>query len=177
MFKAQALNVDDLPINLHKLRLHIASNITLLPSGCWRWGRSKTKGYVPIRLDLKKYGLHRLSYALYKGPIPENTLVCHSCDNMWCINPDHLWLGTHKDNSEDMVEKGRSYKGYHGKGFRTGHALSKGKRVKKLTDDQVREIRATLGNGEMLKDIAARYGVSVVAVSVIRRGLRKQLVD
>ena len=76
-------------------------------NSCWIWSASKDKkGYGNFR-NIKMERAHRFSYETYKGPIPEDMYVCHSCDVPSCVNPDHLWLGTAKDNSQDRDKKGR----------------------------------------------------------------------
>lgn len=76
---------------------------------CWEWQRGLfTNGYGQISVDGSTIGTHRASYIAFIGPIPEGLLVLHTCDNPICVNPKHLWLGTHRDNMEDMVKKGRS---------------------------------------------------------------------
>ena len=76
---------------------------------CWNWiGETRFGGYGYLYLGNHKYiRVHRFSYKLHKGKIPTGLLVCHSCDNRICVNPDHLWLGTHKDNAIDKMKKGR----------------------------------------------------------------------
>jgi hypothetical protein len=79
-------------------------------SGCWEWLRAvRTDGYgtVKDRRDIT-VGAHRVSWQEHKGEIPEGLHVLHKCDNKLCVNPDHLFLGTHKDNMKDMIGKGRS---------------------------------------------------------------------
>ena len=84
-------------------------------SGCWLWiGGTKKEGYGQIVIRPKRPGqrrkvksTHRVSYELLKGPIPAGMLVLHSCDMPCCINPDHLFLGTTQDNTDDMMAKGR----------------------------------------------------------------------
>lgn len=77
-------------------------------SMCWIWIYHKdSKGYGCIWWNFKKKLAHRLSWELFKGPIPKGKFVCHQCDNPICVKPSHLWIGTAKDNAEDMVKKGR----------------------------------------------------------------------
>jgi hypothetical protein len=76
---------------------------------CWEWQGGKNNiGYGMMRDDLKMRTTHRVSYEEHKGPIPAGLCVMHSCDNPICCNPDHLSLGTHKQNTQDMMSKGRA---------------------------------------------------------------------
>lgn len=78
-------------------------------TGCWEWQACTNNiGYGFIRDSGKMRTAHRVSYELFKGLIPAGKIVCHTCDNPKCVNPDHLWIGTNKDNYDDMVRKGRA---------------------------------------------------------------------
>lgn len=78
-------------------------------TGCWIWiGAVNKKGYGSININGKMDKTHRVSYRLFKGSFNKKLFVCHSCDVPSCINPDHLFLGTAKDNAVDRVNKNRS---------------------------------------------------------------------
>lgn len=80
---------------------------------CWIWKAAicKNTGYGNFKARRKSHRAHRVSYALRHDLIPDGLLVCHKCDNPPCANPDHLFLGTQKDNSSDMVSKNRQVQG------------------------------------------------------------------
>ena len=74
---------------------------------CWWYDGFRRKGYGMMRVDGKLDSTHRISWRLWKGDIPDGMKVCHHCDQPPCFNPDHLFLGTQKDNVSDAVHKGR----------------------------------------------------------------------
>lgn len=82
--------------------------ITIPKSGCWEFtGALARGGYGLVSFHGKLVHAHRLSWILTNGIIPNALIVCHKCDNRRCINPDHLFLGTNHDNTQDMMNKGR----------------------------------------------------------------------
>jgi hypothetical protein len=134
--------------------------------GCWYWhGSTLTTGdgitlprCWPPGSKYSQYA-HRVSYELEHGPITDKTLcVCHHCDDHMCVRPDHLFLGTHKDNMADMARKKRA-----ASGERCG--------ASKLTDAKVAEIRQRWNAGEHNKSALGRcYGVSHTMIRHIVNG-------
>ena len=114
--------------------------------GCIVWtGSTSKKGYGKLVHMQKDYRAHRLAYELAYGAIPDGLCVCHRCDNRACINPAHLFLGTHADNIADRDRKGRNKQC---RGEQQGHS--------KLTDDA---IIAILADCRTASEIANAYGV------------------
>jgi hypothetical protein len=77
--------------------------------GCWLWkaGRNAKGRYGYLKADGVSISAHRYSYEIHKGEIPDGLFVCHRCDVTLCVNPYNLFLGTAKQNFDDMIEKGR----------------------------------------------------------------------
>lgn len=127
---------------------------------CWIWEGAKNGnfGHGIFRFDSGKNILsHRFSWTIHNGPIPEGMNICHTCDNPPCVNPNHLWAGTTKDNVHDMIKKGRSNPP---RGERQGNS--------KLTEEQVRSIRKEYIPGVTLQaDIAKKYNIRYQTVDGI----------
>jgi len=86
-------------------------------SECWEWKaaiKDNGYGYFRISKSLGMISAHKAAWILANGAIPEGFYVCHQCDNRRCCNPSHLWLGTAKQNQQDMARKGRVYSHYKG---------------------------------------------------------------
>jgi hypothetical protein len=144
--------------NKSKIIERIKNNININnKTGCWEWKLRRDKdGYASINLGGNRERCSRISYQIYKGQIPNKMLVCHTCDNPPCVNPDHLFIGTHKDNMDDMVSKGKNKKG-----------TNNGRH--KLNNNMIKEIKK-LYPIKSMPTLAKMYNVSVVNISSIIRG-------
>lgn len=137
---------------------------------CWEWqGVRDEKSYGYAHFKGKRQGAHRLSWFLTNGPIPDGLLVCHKCDNPPCVNPDHLFIGTMKDNMEDCANKGRIGKHQRPFGEDNGWAT--------LTNEDVIEIRRLGAEGKLLqREIGELFGTTQVNISRILLGKSWKLV-
>jgi hypothetical protein len=127
---------------------------------CWIWTGCDVRGYGHITFKKKIYQAHRLSYLQHNGPIADGAVVMHSCDNPRCVNPEHLEAGTQRKNILDCHRRGRA-------AFNLPKRQSGEENpASKLTDQQVREIRAST---DRQVDVAKRYGVSQTLISKIKR--------
>ena len=127
--------------------------------GCWEWAAYKTKqGYGRFRHGGEKVYAHRIAWEIYVGEIPAGMCVCHHCDNPSCVNPAHLFIGTHTDNMRDCANKGRNY---------TESQAGENNNNAKLTYEQVVAIRAMRRDGVKNAVLAKEFGVSKSTVSSI----------
>lgn len=123
-------------------------------SGCWLWiGAATARGYGALGLE----GAHRVSYRLFNGAIPTGSFVCHRCDNPICVNPEHLFVGTPKENTHDALRKRRLTHG-------DKHPNSK------LREADIPIIRELAAKKTDMAEIGRRFGVGKYAIQCVVRG-------
>ena len=134
----------------------IRDRSTVDETGCWLWNKSiDSHGYGTSWNDGKTCLAHRLSWIVFNGPIENGLHVLHVCDVRSCVNPEHLFLGTNKDNIYDCMSKGR-------RAIRC-----------KLTDDQVSDIVDRYSHGESASSLSKAFGVTSVWIHRIGRQLER----
>lgn len=128
---------------------------------CWLWTGYKTeKGYGRLSINGQRIRAHRYAWESINGPVPNGFIVCHRCDTPACVRPDHLFIGTINDNTQDMIAKGR-----HAFGERAGSA--------RLTAQQVCEILHRYYLDPLVKGssaLAREFGVSPATIWQICTG-------
>ena len=129
---------------------------------CWEWTGSRDQhGYGRLNRGRRGEGIikaPRASWEIHNGPIPDGLWVCHKCDHPPCVNPAHLFLGTAATNSQDSAQKGRN----------SGWGVPR-----KLTDEQIREMREFIAAGATCEQAAARFGVSDTFTAAVAIGQRR----
>tara|TARA_R110000822_G_scaffold310340_2_gene442670 strand:+ start:2171 stop:2659 length:489 start_codon:yes stop_codon:yes gene_type:complete len=126
-------------------------------NGCMLWfGAKDSWGYGHLTINKTTKKAHRLAYEMTKGEILKGMFICHTCDTPSCVNPDHLFLGSPRDNVIDCIKKGR-------------FPLNKGERVgnSKLNNRLVVEIRCLLNYGYSQREVSRMYGVTSQNINLI----------
>jgi hypothetical protein len=143
-------------------------NFTVKTNGCWKWTGGKTaQGYGNIWFDGSLRRANRIRWQLCFGEIPEGMLVLHKCDNPECTNPDHLFIGTQKDNMQDMIQKGRGRKANG-----SSHYMSK------FTEQDILEMRKLSKEGHDINYISEKFSAKKGTIrAIINRTNWKWLKD
>lgn len=130
---------------------------------CWEWRGSRMKrgGYGQLNDRGRLLKAHRVSYEIHRGLIFGDGFVCHTCNNPGCVNPEHLYLGTPKQNWHDTIKSGRAFKLPSGAKGEKHHSA-------KLTSFAAKIIKKSKARGV---DLAKRFGVTPQAICQIRKGL------
>lgn len=159
----------------YSIRFWSKATLTANPDMCWNWYRSKNSaGYGGFGIGKVVFRVNRVAYFLTYKIDPMGLCVCHTCDNRACVNPNHLFLGTDQDNTDDMIRKGRSAtpKGkplpsYWGKTKIRGEAHINAK----LTDIKVSQIIKLYSKGNITHDsLSKKFGVSIAVIHNVIKG-------
>jgi len=143
------------------------SKVERIPlSGCWLFtGAVNEHGYGIVGTGgrgMPNDRAHRITYRHFRGEIPDGKIVCHACDVPSCCNPEHLFLGTYKDNTQDMIKKKRN-----SPPPRNPHVVGSVHPLAKLSEDQVLVIRALYKQGVKQQALAEIFGVARQTISKV----------
>lgn len=151
----------DRPAYLARKKAEILSSYYTVPTdNCWYWtGSTNDRDRAITTVFCRQHNAARVVYIAFSNKPIGDLHVCHSCDNVLCVNPDHLWLGTCKDNMQDKVNKGRQRDQNGSK-----HNLAV------LSESDIDRIKRLRKGGFKLKDIAEMYNVTFQHISAILTG-------
>ena len=142
------------------LKCRIIAGSQKKENGCWIWKGSVAGDYGKVRWNSKTISAHRASYLSFHGPILAPLNVCHACDEPLCANPDHLWVGTQKENKQDAKRKKRDLRG------EKNH-------FHKFTDLQIDEMRKLKKEGFSYSRLKRIFNCSVIHIfNVIKNKVR-----
>lgn len=145
----------DVVLRTDSLEDRLLSKVKVDAAGCFLWQAGCSRlGYGVIRIGNRNVPAHRAAFAVFRREVPDGIEVCHKCDVRNCINPSHLFLGTHADNMRDAVSKGR---------FARGAA----KPSAVLTGEQVIELVQRYNAGELPLDLIREYGICKATLQTI----------
>jgi hypothetical protein len=137
-------------------------NVHICPDGCWRWTGSNHRGYGQFRSHFREGPnllAHQYSYMIHKGNYEKGLYICHTCDNPSCVNPDHLYAGTHSQNMQDMHRRGRAGWQY----------SANNRHAAKLTPEEIRDACRMRQRGMLCRDIGMEFGVTGACISTATR--------
>ena len=148
---------------LEKLIVRFEKYTVTTDTGCIIWtGKSHSNAHGRMTVQGKSYYAHRVAYVMFKGPLPIDKVVCHSCDNPQCVNVEHLFLGSIRDNSIDLAKKGLNGTVLH------PEAYANRRFGPKITDEiKMAALNAYLDTNLSQREIAAKYGISKSMVNKI----------